>query len=59
MAAYCRVSTEQEEQLSSYENQVNYYKSYIEQNSMYEFAGIYADEGISEQIQKNVMNLIE
>lgn len=47
MAAYCRVSTEQEEQLSSYENQVNYYKSYIEQNPMYEFAGIYADEGIS------------
>ena len=47
MAAYCRVSTDQEEQLSSYENQVNYYKSYIQQNPMYEFAGIYADEGIS------------
>ncbi|MBB2481050.1 recombinase family protein [Bacillus sp. APMAM] len=47
MAAYCRVSTDQEEQLSSYENQVNYYKNYIQQNPNYEFAGIYADEGIS------------
>src|SRR5690554_2068830 len=47
MAAYCRVSTDQEEQLSSYENQVNYYKAYIEQNHIYELAGIYADEGIS------------
>ncbi|WP_044476999.1 recombinase family protein [Oceanobacillus massiliensis] len=47
MAAYCRVSTDQEEQLSSYENQVNYYKNYIQQNPIYEFAGIYADEGIS------------
>lgn len=41
------MSTDQEEQLSSYENQVNYYKSYIQQNPMYELAGIYADEGIS------------
>jgi len=47
MAAYCRVSTDQEEQLSSYENQVNYYTQYIEQNSIYELAGVYADEGIS------------
>ena len=29
VAAYCRVSTDQEEQLSSYENQVNYYREYI------------------------------
>lgn len=47
MAAYCRVSTDQEEQLLSYENQVNYYKNYIKQNPNYELAGIYADEGIS------------
>lgn len=47
MAAYCRVSTDQEEQLSSYENQVNYYKNYIKQTPNYELAGIYADEGIS------------
>ena len=47
MAAYCRVSTDQEEQLSSYENQVQYYKNYIQNNPEYEYAGIYADEGIS------------
>ncbi len=47
MAAYCRVSTDQEEQLLSYENQLNYYTGYISNNSLYEFAGIYADEGIS------------
>ena len=38
VAAYCRVSTEQDEQLNSFENQVTYYT---------ELAGIYADEGIS------------
>lgn len=47
MAAYCRVSTDQEEQLLSYENQLNYYTGYISNNPLYEFAGIYADEGIS------------
>lgn len=47
MAAYCRVSTDQLEQLSSYEAQVNYYTNYINNNPDYEFAGIYADEGIS------------
>lgn len=47
MAAYCRVSTDQDEQLSSYENQVLYYKEYIQQNPLYELVDIYADEGIS------------
>ena len=47
VAAYCRVSTDQEEQLSSYEAQVNYYTNYIEKNPDYELAGIYADEGIT------------
>ena len=47
MAAYCRVSTDRDEQLLSYENQLRYYKEYIENNPMYEFAGVYADEGIS------------
>ena len=47
MAAYCRVSTDQDEQLSSYENQVRYYKEYIQQNPLYELVDIYADEGIS------------
>ncbi|MEG1256423.1 recombinase family protein [Clostridium sp.] len=47
MAAYCRVSTDQLEQLSSYEAQVNYYTTFINSNPDYEFAGIFADEGIS------------
>ena len=47
MAEYCRVSTDQEEQLLSYENQVNYYTNYISENPLYEYAGTYADEGIS------------
>ncbi|MHC1747347.1 MAG: recombinase family protein [Cellulosilyticaceae bacterium] len=47
VAAYCRVSTDQEEQLSSYEAQVRYYTDYIENNPLYENAGIYADEGIT------------
>ncbi|WP_245331584.1 recombinase family protein [Clostridium algifaecis] len=47
MAAYCRVSTDQLEQLSSYEAQVAYYTAFIENHPDYEFAGIFADEGIS------------
>lgn len=47
MAAYCRVSTDQIEQLSSYEAQVSYYTNFIENHPDYEMAGIYADEGIS------------
>lgn len=47
MAAYCRVSTDQEEQLSSYENQVNYYTNYIMNHPNYELIGVYADEGIT------------
>lgn len=45
VAAYCRVSTAQEEQLLSYENQVNYYTTFINENPLYEYAGTYADEG--------------
>ena len=41
------MSTDQDEQLSSYENQVRYYKEYIRQNPLYELVDIYADEGIS------------
>lgn len=47
MAAYCRVSTDQLEQLSSYEAQVSYYTSYINNHPDYKLAGIFADEGIS------------
>lgn len=47
VAAYARVSTENEEQLSSYEAQVDHYTRYIKANAKWEFVEIYADEGIS------------
>ncbi|HEY9060599.1 MAG TPA: recombinase family protein [Pseudobacteroides sp.] len=47
MAAYCRVSTDQLEQLSSYEAQVAYYTAFITNHPDYEMSGVYADEGIS------------
>lgn len=46
-AAYARVSTDTEEQLTSYEAQVDYYTRYIKERPDYEFVGIYTDEGIS------------
>ena len=47
VAAYCRVSTETEEQNSSYEVQVAHYTDFIKKNAEWEFAGIFADDGIS------------
>ena len=47
VAAYCRVSTEEEEQQSSYEAQCNYYTEKIMSNPEWTMAGIYADEGIT------------
>ena len=47
VAAYARVSTEQDEQQSSYEAQVDYYSRYIKENPAWEFVGIFADEGIT------------
>ncbi len=47
VSAYARVSTEQDEQQSSYEAQVNYYTAYIQNNPDWEFVGIFADEGIT------------
>ncbi len=47
MAAYCRVSTNNEDQLLSFDNQVQYYTEYIANKPNYTMAGIYADEGIS------------
>ena len=47
VAAYCRVSTDSEEQLTSYTNQMRIYTEMIAANKEWEFAGLYADEGIS------------
>ena len=47
VAAYCRVSTDSEEQINSYKNQLAYYTEKIGGNPAWKMAGIYADEGIT------------
>lgn len=47
VAAYCRVSTTQESQETSYEAQVAYFTQLITENPSWQLAGIYADDGIS------------
>lgn len=47
VAAYARVSTDHEEQLTSYEAQVDYYTNYIQGRNDWIFAGVYTDEGIT------------
>lgn len=47
VAAYCRVSTEQEEQQNSYQVQIAYYTDLINRKKEWTLAGIFADEGIS------------
>ncbi len=46
MAAYCRVSSGSEEQLTSYRAQIGHYETHIKGHPGYVFTGIYADEGI-------------
>ncbi|WP_298637201.1 recombinase family protein [uncultured Megasphaera sp.] len=47
VAGYARVSTDHDEQLTSYEAQVDYYTRYIQSRNDWEFVGMYTDEGIS------------
>ena len=47
VAAYCRVSTDSDEQLESLDTQIKHYESYINANPEWEFAGLYYDEGIT------------
>ena len=47
VAAYARVSTDSEEQLTSYEAQVDYYTKFIRENPDWDFVEVYTDEGIS------------
>ncbi|MDI6415414.1 recombinase family protein [Solobacterium moorei] len=47
VAAYCRVSTDSEEPETSYDAQIEHFTKYIKGHKEWEFAGIYADEGIS------------
>ena len=47
VAAYCRVSTDNEEQATSYDTQIQHYREYIISKPEWELVDIYADEGIS------------
>ena len=47
VAAYCRVSTDSDEQLNSYKNQLEYYTNKINSNSDWEPVEVFADEGIT------------
>ena len=53
VAAYCRVSTDSEDQLSSYKSQVQHYTEFIKSKSEWVFSGIYADEAITGTQIKN------
>ena len=52
VAAYCRVSTEQDEQQNSYEAQIEHYNGVIAEHKDWLNAGIYADKGISGTMAK-------
>ena len=55
VVAYCRVSTDSEDQLQSYHSQVKYYTELINENSDWTMAGVYADEAITgTQIDKRL-----
>lgn len=56
VAAYARVSTDEAEQLTSYEAQVEHYTRYIRSNPEWEFVEVYADEGISGTNTKKRVN---
>jgi len=47
VAAYARVSTDDEEQQTSYEHQVTHYTQYIQEHEGWLFAGMFTDEGIT------------
>lgn len=59
VAAYCRFSTLQEQQESSYEAQVSHYTEKIRGNPNWKLAGIYADDGKSATSTKKRLELIE
>ena len=52
VAAYCRVSTELDQQAGSYARQMSYYREKIDKKEGWILAGIYADEGVSGTAKK-------
>ena len=66
VAAYCRVSTDSDEQATSYEVQIEHYTSYIQSNPDWKLAGVYADDGITgtntkmrEQFNKIIQDCVD
>lgn len=53
VAGYARVSTDSDEQFTSYEAQVDYYTQFIKSNPEWEFVEVYTDEGISGVMTKH------
>ena len=53
VAAYARVSTDSDEQFTSFEAQCNYYENYINSKPDWKLVKVYADEGISGTNTKN------
>ena len=53
VAAYCRVSTEQEEQQTSIENQITYYDDLIRSNPEWEYAGVFSDATVIIGLKQN------
>ena len=53
VCAYCRVSTDMEDQRTSYYSQIDHYSTMIKKNKDWEFAGVYADDGITGTQIKN------
>ena len=53
VAAYCRVSTDKEDQANSFEAQQRYFREYIQRQPDWVLQGIYADEGISDLYGKS------
>lgn len=52
VCAYARVSTGSEKQGESLKNQITYYKKLISDNQNYEYAGVFADRGITGTVDK-------
>lgn len=66
VAAYCRVSTDDEDQLKSYNSMVRHYTDYIKNNKQWSFAGVYADRAVTgtkvdkrEEFQKLIQDCLE
>ena len=47
VAAYCRVSTDEDDQINSYEARRRFFQDKISNNKEWKLAGIFADEGIT------------